>query len=298
MDKVIWEKLTSQFWIDTRFPISNDIADWNRLTPEEKQLFMRVFTGLTLLDTFQGQVGALSLIEDAVTDHEIAWLSNIAFMEEVHAKSYSTIFQTLASNREIEEAFRWSEENEFLQNKARIIDDYYQGNNPLKKKAASTLLESFLFFSGFYLPLWFNGQAKLTHTADMIKFIIADEAVHGYAIGYKFQKGFEKLDNDARTKLKEWSYDLLFELYENEVRYTEDIYDAFGLTEDVKIFLRYNANKALMNLGFEPLFNKEEVNPVVLNGLGLGSETHDFFSTTGTYVMGKNESTEDDDWDF
>ncbi len=27
-----------------------------------------------------------------------------------------------------------------------------------------------------------------------------------------------------------------------------------GLTEDVKKFLHYNANKALMNLGYEPMF--------------------------------------------
>ena len=28
---------------------------------------------------------------------------------------------------------------------------YYTGDDPLKKKVASTLLESFLFYSGFYL---------------------------------------------------------------------------------------------------------------------------------------------------
>jgi ribonucleoside-diphosphate reductase beta chain len=38
------------------------------------------------------------------------------------------------------------------------------------------------------------------------------------------------------------------ELYENEIRYTADLYDGLGLTEDVKKFLHYNAYKALMNL--------------------------------------------------
>ena len=50
---------------------------------------MRVFTGLTLLDTIQGTVGAVSLIPDAITPHEEAVYTNIAFMESVHAKSYS-----------------------------------------------------------------------------------------------------------------------------------------------------------------------------------------------------------------
>lgn len=298
MDKTIWEKLTSQFWIDTRFPVSNDRASWATLNDSEKWLVMRVFTGLTLLDSLQGKVGAISLIPDAITDQEIAWLTNIAFMEEVHAKSYSTIFQTLASTKEIDRAFRWSEENEYLQNKARIINNYYKGDDPLKRKAASTLLESFLFYSGFFLPLWFASQGKLTQTADIIKAIIQDEAVHGFAIGYKFQKGFEKLDPAAQEELKDWVYDLLDELYENEAKYTEDLYDEHGLTEEVKTFLQYNGNKALQNLGFESMYSHDDVSPVILNGLSNGSETHDFFSTTGAYVMGKAVSLSDDDFNF
>jgi ribonucleoside-diphosphate reductase beta chain len=296
LDKEIWDRLNKNFWLDTNFPISLDLASWNKMSDEEKWLVMRVFTGLTLLDTLQGHIGAPALVEDAKTDQEIAWLRNIAFMEEVHAKSYSTIFQTLASSNEIERAFRWSEQNEFLQNKARIIYRYYVGNDPLKKKAASTLLESFLFYSGFFLPLWLNGQAKLTNTADLIKLIIRDESVHGYAIGYKFQKGFEELPADEQEELKEWTYELLEELYDNEVKYTQDLYDEHDLTEEVKIFLRYNGNKALQNLGFEPLFKEEPVNPIVLSSMGETAETHDFFSATGNYAMAEKKTTTDEDW--
>ncbi len=78
----------------------------------------RVFTGLTLLDTLQGTIGAVSLIPDARTPHEEAVYTNIAFMESVHAKSYSSIFSTLLSTEEINESFRWSNENEALQRKA------------------------------------------------------------------------------------------------------------------------------------------------------------------------------------
>lgn len=78
--------------------------------------------------------------------------TNIAFMESVHAKSYSSIFSTLCSTEQIDAAFDWSENNEFLQKKAEIVLDYYEGDNPYKRKVASTLLESFLFYSGFYLP--------------------------------------------------------------------------------------------------------------------------------------------------
>src|SRR5699024_4195730 len=157
----------------------NDIQSWATLTEYEQQLTTRVFTGLTLQDTIQGTVGAVSRIPDAVTPHEEAVYTNIAFMESVHAKSYSTIFSTLCSTPQIDEAFRWSEENTNLQNKARIVLDYYRGDDPLKRKVASTLLESFLFYSGFYAPMYWSAHAKLTNTADVIRLIIRDEAVHG-----------------------------------------------------------------------------------------------------------------------
>jgi ribonucleoside-diphosphate reductase beta chain len=301
-DLEVWNRLVNNFWLPEKVPLSNDIQSWNTLTPEEQTLTMRVFTGLTLLDTIQGTVGAVSLIPDALTPHEEAVYTNIAFMESVHAKSYSSIFSTLASTPEIDDAFRWSTENVYLQRKAEIIIDYYEGDDPLKRKVASTLLESFLFYSGFYLPMYWSSRAKLTNTADLIRLIIRDEAVHGYYIGYKFQKGLERADAATRAELKDYTYELLFELYDNEVEYTQDLYDGVGLTEDVKKFLRYNANKALMNLGYEALFPRDEtdVNPAILSALSPNAdENHDFFSGSGSsYVIGKAVNTEDEDWDF
>jgi ribonucleoside-diphosphate reductase beta chain len=263
---------------------------------------MRVFTGLTLLDTIQGTVGAVSLIPDAITPHEEAVYTNIAFMESVHAKSYSQIFSTLASTPEIDDAFRWSVENQNLQRKAEIVLSYYRGDDPLKRKVASTLLESFLFYSGFYLPMYWSSRAKLTNTADLIRLIIRDEAVHGYYIGYKFQRAMALESQERQDELKLYTYELLEELYENEVRYTESLYDGVGWTEDVKKFLHYNANKALNNLGFEALFPKEmtDVSAAILSALSPNAdENHDFFSGSGSsYVIGKAVNTEDEDWDF
>ena len=176
-DLEVWNRLINNFWIPEKIPLSNDIPSWNTLTDEEKLTTVRVFAGLTLLDTIQAKVGAISLIPDAVTPHEAAVYSDISLMEALHAKSYSSIFSTLISTSEIDEAFRWSKENEHLQRKARIILSYYHGNAPEKKKIASTLRESFLFYSGFFMPFWWASKAKLTNTADIIRLILRDEAL-------------------------------------------------------------------------------------------------------------------------
>lgn len=299
-DKIVWDRLVSNFWVPEKIPLANDVQSWATLTEDEKTLTKRVFTGLTLLDTIQGTVGAVSLIPDARTPHEEAVYTNIAFMESVHAKSYSSVFSTLCSTGEIDDAFRWSEENEQLQTKAQMILDRYDGDDPLKRKIASTLLESFLFYSGFYLPLHWSSKAKLTNTADLIRLIIRDEAVHGYYIGYKFQLAFNELTPEEQEHYRNFTYDFLLDLYDNEVDYTHELYDAVGLAEDVKKFLNYNANKALMNLGFDPVFPKEvtDFNPAILTALSSNAdENHDFFSGSGSsYTIAKSEITQDEDW--
>ena len=146
-----------------------------------------------------------------------------------------------------------------------------------------------------------NSRVKLTNTADLIRLIIRDEAVHGYYIGYKYQRGLEALDEARRQELKDFAFALMFDLYDIEAKYTAELYDGIGLTEDVKAFLHYNANKALQNLGYEALFPPQacEVNPAILAALSPDSENHDFFSGSGSsYVIGKAVATEDEDWDF
>ena len=297
-DLLVWNKLTQNFWLPEKIAISNDLKSWSNFSDSEKEATKRVLAGLTLLDTVQGSVGAVSLIPDAITPHEEAVLGNIVFMEGVHAKSYSSIFSTLCSTDEINDLFWWAETDEYLLRKEEIIVSHYDGEDPLKRKIASTMLESFLFYSGFYLPLYWASRARLTNTADIIKLIIADEAVHGYYIGYKYQKNLEKVSN--KEYYQDFTIGLLLELMDNEIKYTQSIYDQIGLTEDVLRFLKYNANKALMNLGYDPIYSSDQTkfSAGVMSSLG-GGENHDFFSGSGSsYTMGVHEEMEDDDWDF
>lgn len=301
VDKATWEKLTEQFWLDTRIPLSNDLDDWRSLSPDEQWVVGHVFGGLTLLDTLQSQDGMASLRQNIRTQQETAVLNNIQFMESIHAKSYSSIFSTLNTPAEIDEIFDWTNHNEHLQYKANKINDIYHNGSALQKKIASVFLETFLFYSGFFTPLYYLGNNKLTNVAEIIKLIIRDESVHGTYIGYKFQLGFNELPEAEQQQLQDWMYDLLYDLYENEEKYTNDLYAKTKWTDEVLTFLRYNANKALMNLGQETAFpdTADDVNPIVMNGISTSTANHDFFSQVGNgYRLGQVEAMEDDDYSF
>ena len=282
-------------------PVGKDKPDWRSLPRVEQILVEKVFGGLASLDTLQSEEGGLAIREDARTQHEIAVYNNIQFMESEHARSYSSIFSTLNTNKEIKDIFEWTDTDESLQKKIKMINDVYQNGTSLEKKIASVFLESFLFYSGFYTPIYYLGRAKLINTAEVIKLIIRDESVHGQYIGYKFQLGYKELPKEEQDRIQSWAYQFLYELYDNESKYTEYLYDDVGWTDDVKTFVRYNANKALMNLGFAPLFpdTADDVNPIVLNGLSTGTTNHDFFSTVGNgYLLSVVEDMNDSDYDY
>lgn len=229
-------------------------------------------------------------------------MGQISHMEDIHAKSYSNIFSTLNSTDEINGIFRWVVEDENLQKKAQIVQSYYDEGHPLKMRVASVMLESFLFYSGFYWPFYMSAHGKLTNTADIIRLIVRDEGIHGYFIGYKFQQASQDLTQVEKKDLQVFTMDLAEELYENEIIYTRKLYDDVGQTEDAMHFVRYNLNKALMNLGYEPWFNAEQtqVSPTIMASLSPeGNETHDFFSGAGSsYVIGTVEELDDDEWAF
>lgn len=301
-DLEVWNRLTANFWLPEKVPLSNDIPTWQQMSEQDRTLTMRVFTGLTMLDTVQATVGEISQIQDARTDHEEAVYTNIAFMQAVHARSYSSVFSTLASTPEIDAAYRWAVENDYLQQRAKRVLEHYYGENPLKRKVASTLLSSLLLYAGFYLPLHFSVRGKLMNTADMIRLILRDKAVHGYYSGYKYQRGLETHPQHEQDEMEEFTFGLLNDLYDLEMKYSGELYEPLGLMDDVATFVRYNANKALMNLGYPAKFGAEEtdVKPEILAALSPGSEeNHDFFSGSGSsYVIGKAEETRDDDWEF
>lgn len=301
IDKLTWDKLVSQFWLDTRMPVANDVNDWKKLSLKEQELFNKVFGGLTLLDTLQSEEGIKSFMDASKTKHEHAVYTNIMFMESVHAKSYSTIFSTFNTPKEIDEIFEWVSTNKHLQYKANKINDIYQTKDILKTRGASVLLESFLFYSGFYTPLRYLGESKMVNTAEIIKLIIRDESVHGTYIGSKFRIDYNQLSEQEQEVVKNWIYELAYDLYMNELEYTKELYAELGWIDDVITFLEYNLNKALDNLGLPPLFptTASDVNPLVMNGISTTTSNHDFFSQVGNgYLLGNVEPLSDNDFDI
>lgn len=290
-----------QFWLPEEISVSKDIKVWNELSNKEKELYKKVLGGLTLLDTKQGNNGIPSMMSLTENLQRKAVLSFMGTMEEIHAKSYSSIFMTLLSNLEIDELFEWIETEPTLQRKADLVLAQYENTTNQEglylSMVTSVFLESFLFYSGFFYPLYLSGQGKMVASGEIISLILRDESLHGKYIGLLAQEIYDSFDKMDKEMLEEKMYSILYSLMENEIEYTNVIYRESGLEKEVVNFLKYNANRALENLGFEKLYTVDAINPIVLNGLSTETKTHDFFSTKGNgYQKGVYEELEDEDF--
>lgn len=299
----VWEQNLKQFWIDTEFVPSKDEKVWGKLNPDERETYKKALAGLTMLDTTQGGEGMPLILLHTTDLQKKAILAFMGAMEEIHAKSYSTIFTTLVEGTEIEDLFEWVEENKYIQRKAQIITSYYRKLfNPDASKrdvymamVASVFLESFLFYSGFFYPLYLAGHGKMVASGEIINLIIRDEAIHGVFVGELAQELYKEMTSAEQVEVDEEMYNLLKELMANEELYTEEIYADIHLDTEVKAFLRFNADNALMNLGKEAFYEEVNVNPIVFNGLSTQTKTFDFFSNKGNgYQKGKVAPITDD----
>jgi ribonucleoside-diphosphate reductase beta chain len=301
---MFWNQNVMQFWTEEEIPLSDDKMSWLQLTPEEQSTFQKALAGLTLLDTVQGGVGMPRIMDRIDSLQRKAVLSFMSMMEQIHAKSYSSIFTTLASSEEIDGLFRWVEQHPLLQRKAALVTERYSSIESDKElyiaMAASVLLESFLFYSGFFYPLYLAGQGKMTSSGEVIDLILRDESIHGLFVGLLAQEKLRELNPEEQQLAVSEVQGLLEQLYDIELLYTEEVYSPIGLADEVKAYVRYNANKALMNLGLEPVFADEPINPIVLNGIRTHTKQHDFFSKKGNgYIRTIHiEPLRDEDFNF
>lgn len=207
---MFWKQNIAQFWTEEEIAVSSDKNTWVQLSKEEQIAYKRVLGGLTLLDTKQGGEGMPLVLVHLENLQAKSVLAFMGAMEEVHAKSYSHIFTTLATEEEIDEIFDWVDTHPLLEKKAGIITSYYRRllKPEVTKKelymamVASVFLESYLFYSGFFYPLYLAGQGKLTASGEIINLIIRDESIHGVFVGILAQQIFAELSAEDQQEVQ------------------------------------------------------------------------------------------------
>lgn len=244
-DKYVWESLTSNFWLDTRISITEDINKWEYYSKNEKNVIARMLASTSLINAYQSEIGMPSIRHDRITKPEEAVYNTITFMKSVHAKSTTTIFRELLPNQG-NKYFNWADCSVELQkeinNLSNSIDSDYED---LKRKVVSLLFETGLLFGKYYEVL---DHQELRNSNKIISNILRGNSIFSIYIGYKFQLGFNKLNSTDKRILLGWIEDTINNVIELEEYFIEK---NSSDPQKATILVHYGINYMLQSLNLE-----------------------------------------------
>jgi ribonucleoside-diphosphate reductase beta chain len=274
-------------WLPDEVNLADDLKDFRENLGEgNKKLLSNIFRFFTQADVDVCCGYAKHYLPTFKQPEVRMMLSAFAAMEAVHQEAYSLLLETLG--------YGDNEYQEFMKHKAMMDKHEHLSNFGMgtKMDIAKTMAiysgftEGVQLFSSFAILLNFPRHNLMKGMGQIVTWSVRDESLHVEGMSQLF-----------RTFIQEnpelWNDDLKYEIYCAAERSVE-LEDAFidlcfegadvpDLTpEDVKLYIRYIADRRLLGLGMKKIFGSEK-NPLdwldyMLNGV----EHANFFENRAT----------------
>lgn len=293
IDQLIWERLTENFWLDTRIPMTEDQVSWNELKNEEQEHIGNMLAAAALVASYQSEKATYTLRPGCRTQQEEAVLNIIGFMESVHAKGYTTIFRALVNDDTAAEFYAWAESNHYVQQKINILQDIYRDGTDLQRRIAFILSETQLVYSQFYTVLLLE---ELPNVNRMLDNILSGSHIFLDYIGYKFRRSFEELSESDRIELIKWTNQISQELFHNEFAFLDEHY--LGNIKDPLEFVQFGINQAYEALGFEKYYDTVSDSPAIHKVKQLAQTVKNNDYRSKALISTVFEPMTNDDYDF
>ena len=288
-------------WLPSEVPLHEDVNDWNnRMDTAEKNLVKQILTFFT-----QGDVDIAQAYMDVYIpmfkQPEIRMmLSAIATGKANHEYSYSLLNDTIGMDDKEYKAFQeyaaMNDKHNYLwQNKGGTRDE------KLVRDMAvfSAFGEGLQLFASFVMLLNFQRHGKMKGMGQIVAWSIRDESHHVESMIKLFHCLLDEKPHVWNDTFKKSLYDICRDMVTLEDRFIDLAFE-LGPVEglephEVKQYIRYIADRRLLQLGLKPNFGVKE-NPLewvdwVVNGV----EHTNFFENRSTeYAKGALQGSWDD----
>ena len=284
--------------------MAEDVKDWQRrLSHEEKAFLTNIFRFFTQgdLDVAGGYVD--NYLPYFKQPEVRMMLCGFTAREALHVAAYSHLIETLGMPE--------STYNEFLEYEAmREKHDYFMelsGANGTRESVAaniaafSAFTEGMQLFSSFIMLLNFPRHGKMKGMGQIVTWSIVDETMHAESMIKLFRTYVEENLDLWNDSLKSQIYTIAEKMVELEDKFI-DLAFAIGPMEnlnsnDVKMYIRYIADRRLIALGMKGLF-KVKKNPLLWVEEMINAPTHtNFFENRATdYARGALSGDWKDVW--
>lgn len=277
-------------WGTWEAKLQEDLNQWksNDITKLEKKHITNILRIFTQSDVAVGG-NYCELFIPRFCNNEIRnMLLSFANREGTHQRSYALLNDTLGLDE--------SEYSVFLDYKemADKIDFMTQPPKPMKKRdqnlafelARSVCNEGMSLFSAFVMLLNYQRFGKMKGMCEIVEWSIRDETIHVEAMTKLFHTYLEENPHLVTDTLKSYIYSNFTKAVDLENDLIDLIYEDTSIPglpkESVKIYVKYLADRRLLQLGLKPLFKQKE-NPLPwLDWIISGDSFKNFFEGTVT----------------
>ena len=286
-------------WGEWEAKLHEDVAQWKGgiITPEEKLHITSILRLFTQSDVAVG-TNYIEQFMPKFKNNEIrAMISSFVNREFVHQRAYALLNDTLGLAEEEYSSFLEYEE-------LREKIEFMQSADPntvaglAKAVAQSACNEGMALFSAFVMLLNYQRCGKMKGMCEIVEWSIRDESMHVEGMTRLFREfcsEHPKIVNDDFKKD-------IYQMFRDAVALEDKVIDLAykdtdsieGLTAlEVKQYIRYIADRRLIQLGLKGNFNVRE-NPLPwLDWIVNGDSLKNFFEGT---VTDYNAAGMDGDW--
>lgn len=282
-----YEQQQKMHWIPSEVPLHEDISDWNfKLKKEEKALLTQLFRFFTQAD-LDIAGGYIDKYLPIFKPPEVRMmLSAFANMEAIHVHAYSLLLDTIGMP-EVE--YSRFQDYEDMKAKHSYLEEV-QPDSP--ENIAKTLAvysafgEGLQLFSSFAILLNFPRFNKMKGMGQIVSWSIKDETLHIESMIKLFHTFLDENPKIWKSPLKKLIYEAAQVMVELEDKFIDLSFsegEIEGLTtKEVKEFIRYIADKRLLQLGLKPVY-KQKKNPLDwVDWITGGVEHTNFFEGRST----------------
>jgi len=271
-------------WGSWEARLQEDVNQWKggEMSDDEKQHITQILRIFTQSDVAVGG-NYCDLFISAFKNNEIRnMLLSFANREGTHQRSYALLNDTLGLAEEEYSAFLKYQEMankiEFMTNAPQGLSDKAQLAFEL---ARSVCNEGMSLFSAFVMLLNFQRFGKMKGMCEIVEWSIRDETTHVEGMTQLFHEYCKENPEVVGDDLKSYIYTNYTKAVEHEDALIDLVFVGEEMNEltksDLKTYVRYLADRRLLQLGLKPVFKQKE-NPLKwLDWVVSGADHTNFF---------------------
>jgi ribonucleoside-diphosphate reductase beta chain len=291
-----YEKHEAMIWFAKEIDYSADLNDWKSLNENERNFIEHI------LGFFAGADGIVleNLITNFCVEVKAPEARNFytfqGMIENIHAITYALLIDTFITDvKRKEELFNAIDSIPCVTKKANWALKWLNSDRPFEERVIAFAIVEGVFFSGAFCAIfWLKSRNKMTKALGKSNELISrDEGLHtDFAILI-----YEHLLNKVSQERVE---EIIRDAVEIETEFIVESIPCrlIGMNSELMTeYIQYVADRLLVQLGFEKIYNSKNPFDFMIN-LGLDGKTNFFETRVSEYQHASVGKSTDDSWNF